>query len=143
MKQSHDRARSRHAQRRPGVARPSATDATEPCTAARAFDALWLALVDVLGHTATAALLQRSIKRAAADAPELSDVVITREQFAYRYTLPPSWEHADATAPGGVQPIVRYLWPLLAELTGSVVVQKLRQNAVLRTCGVIPKDVEL
>jgi hypothetical protein len=114
-----------------------------PCTAARAFDALWLTLVDVLGHTATAALLQRSIKRAAADAPELSDVMITREQFAYRYTLPASWEHANATTPAVVQPIVRHLWPLLAELTGSVVVRRLRQNSVLQTCGVIPKDGEL
>jgi hypothetical protein len=103
---------------------------------------LWLTLVDVLGHTATAALLQRSIKRAATHAPELSAVTITREQFGYRYSLPESWERADDTAPRVVEQIVRHLWPLLAELTGPVVVQRLRQNRVLQECRVIPKDVE-
>jgi hypothetical protein len=103
---------------------------------------LWLALADVLGQTATAALLQRSIKRAAADAPPLGGVTITREQFGYRYSLPASWEDADETARLVVQSIVRQLWPLLAELTGPVVVERLRQNPVLRECGVLPQDVE-
>lgn len=86
--------------------------------------------------------MQRSIKRAAADVPELSEIAIAREQFGYRYSLPESWEHADDTAATLVKQIVRHLWPLLAELTGPVVVQRLRQNQVLQECGVIPKDVE-
>jgi hypothetical protein len=143
VKQSQHRAGSAHAEGHSRATAGSPADISGPCTAARAFEVLWATLADVLGHTATAALLQRSIKRAAADVPELTSVAITREQFAYQYTLPDSWTHADATGPAAVQPIVRALWPLLAELTGSVVIERLRQNPVLRTCGVIPKDVDL
>jgi hypothetical protein len=124
------------------VTHPQEQARSRPCTAARAFDALWLALADVLGQTATAALLQRSVKRAAADVPELASLTITREQFGYRYSLPAAWEEADDAARAVVQQIVRQLWPLLAELTGPVVVERLRQNPVLQECGVIPKDVE-
>jgi hypothetical protein len=112
------------------------------CTASEAFEVLWLALADVLGPTATAALMQRSVKRAAATAPELVDLVIAREQFMYTYTLPASWKRTAAAPAAALQQVVHQLWPLLSQLTGSVVLQRLRQDPVLRRCGVIPEDVE-
>lgn len=121
---------------------PAVQPSVSPCAASEAFEVLWLALTDVLGPTATAALLQRSVKRAAAKTPELSDVVIARDQFVYTYTLPPSWTQAAAAPTAALQQVVRHLWPLLSELTGCVVVQRLEQDARLRRCGVIPKDVE-
>jgi hypothetical protein len=107
------------------------------------FDLLWATLTDVIGPTATAALLQRSIKRAAADQPELLELVISREQFDYTYTLPTSWTQTDTAPRSALTRVVRELWPLLADLTGQVVVRRLGDVPLLRQCGVIPKDAEL
>jgi hypothetical protein len=104
------------------------------------FAALWKGLVDVIGPTATAALMQRSVKRASADAPELQDLVIARDQFAYTYTLPASWSRATAPPAPALIQVLRHLWPLLSELTGPVVVRRLEQDPFLRRCGVIPED---
>ena len=112
------------------------------CTASELFDLLWVTLTDVIGPTATAALLQRSIKRAAADQPELHDLVIGRDRFAYTYTVPKSWSQPDGNSTPALTRIVRELWPLLFDLTGPVVVRRLSDVPLLRTCGVIPKDVE-
>jgi hypothetical protein len=120
--------------------RPAGRPADRSCTASEAFEVLWRALADVLGPTATAALMQRSVKRASASEPELSHVVIAREQFVYTYTLPASWKQTAPTP--GLRQVVRQLWPLLSELTGSVVIQRLRQDATLQRCGVIPEDAE-
>ena len=116
--------------------------ASPGCTTSELFEALWTALGDVIGSTATAALLQRSIKRAAAGHPELHEVAITCNRFIYTYQLPPSWQAAAAAPPPAFAGMLRELWPLLAELTGTVVVRRLREVEALRRCGVIPEDVE-
>jgi hypothetical protein len=108
------------------------------CAAAELFDVLWATLADVLGPTATAALLQRSVKRASVRQPELHDLVIRRERFVYTYTVPTSWKRPDAQARPALKQVVSELWPLLAELTGPVVVRRLREVPELRRCGVIP-----
>lgn len=113
-----------------------------PCTASELFDVLWAALTDVIGPTATAALLQRSIKRAAADQPELRDLVIGRDQFVYTYTLPKSWAQPEQTPRPALTGVVRELWPLLSDLTGSVVVRRLSDVPLLRRCGVIPNQAD-
>ena len=110
------------------------------CRAADVFDALWAALADVIGPTATAALMQRSVKRASASEPELQHLLISREQFTYKYSLPASWGDAEAGARPALRQVVRELVPLLAELTGPVVVRRLREDPLLRRCGVIPQD---
>ncbi len=129
-----------------GRKRPSrpadAADAADACRAAETFAVLWRTLADVIGPTATAALLQRSVKRAATEQPELRQLVITRERFEYRYTLPPSWARPAADARAALAPVVRELWPLLAELTGTVVVRRLREVPHLRRCGVLPEEDE-
>ena len=112
------------------------------CTASELFDLLWAELADVIGPTATAALMQRSVKRAAADQPELLDLVIGRDQFAYTYTLPQAWKQPEAKPRPAFRRVVHELWPLLSDLTGPVVVRRLGDVPMLRRCGVIPKDLE-
>ena len=111
-----------------------------PCTPSQIFEALWQSLADVIGPTATAALLQRSVKRASAQEPGLDELVIARDQFAYKYTLPSSWSRATAESAPAIKQVLRHLWPLLSELTGPVVVRRLEQDPFLRRCGVIPED---
>lgn len=110
------------------------------CVSAELFDVLWVTLADVIGPTATAALLQRSVKRAVPVQPELHELVIMRDQFDYTYTLPVSWRQADAEPRDALRQVVRELWPLLSELTGPVVVRRLREVPELRRCRVIPED---
>jgi hypothetical protein len=121
---------------------PSPDPLAAGCTAADAFALLWTTLADVIGPTATAALMQRSVKRAAADEPELMDLVIVREQFSYTYHVPRSWTARTPAPPAALARVGRELWPLLMELTGLVVVRRLEKEPLLRRCGVIPGDVE-
>jgi hypothetical protein len=121
---------------------PSPGPRAAGCIAADAFALLWTTLADVIGPTATAALMQRSVKRASADEPELMDLVIAREQFSYTYHVPRSWTAMAPAPPAALARVGRELWPLLVELTGSVVVRRLEKEPLLRRCGVIPRDVE-
>jgi hypothetical protein len=101
------------------------------------FAQLWEALADVLGTAATAALLRRAAKRASRRAPELGDLTIGRVELDYKYTAPPAWQEAG----GGMQPLhelIRELRPLLVELTGSVVVQRLDRMIDLQPQSVDP-----
>ena len=124
------------------AARTRRVETTRPCTASEAFDALWARLSDVIGPTATAALIQRSVKRASASAPELRQLLIARQQFADTYTLPSSWAQPAPEPSAALAHVVQQLWPLLSGLTGSVVVRRLQEDPVLQRCGVIPRDME-
>jgi hypothetical protein len=105
-----------------------------PCPAAQLFDAIWSTMSDVLGPTATAVLLQRSARRAAAQQPELEQLVIIRDAFAYTYRLPPAWTE-DRSQPGeAFHHLARELSVLLSELTGPVVLRRLRDVELLRRC---------
>jgi hypothetical protein len=107
------------------------------CAAADLFGALWLALVDAIGPTATATLLQRSLKAAASAGADVDGVVIRREQFSYTYKLPAGW-HSDGTMPiESLRRIGQSLVPLLVELTGVVVVRRLAEVPGLARCGVL------
>jgi hypothetical protein len=125
-------------------ARPGQADAhAHACTASELFETLWTTLGEVIGPTATAALLQRSVRRAAAVRPDLQELVFSREQFVHTYAIPSSWSQDDEDALAALRQIVRELWPLLMELTGNVVVQRLRDVPSLAESGVIPKDAAL
>ena len=137
MKTAGPHARHRPASRR----RRLAARGSDGCTAADAFAVLWSALADVIGPTATAALIQRSIKRAVADGSELNDLVISCERFAYTYSLPRSWSAAATVPPASLVRLVEELWPMLVQLTGSVVVRRLREQPVLRRCGLVPEEL--
>ena len=121
---------------------PPAPPAGRGGTAAEVFDVLWATLADVIGPTATAALVQRSVKRVSAHEPELLDLVISRDQFVYTYELPASWAQTPVERAGALAEVARQLVPLLSELTGSVVVRRLRAEPVLRRSGLIPEDAE-
>ncbi len=101
------------------------------------FAALWDALADVLGTAAAATLLRRATQRALPHHPELSGLVIVRESLDYNYTVPPAWKD-PARPPPALATLVRELWTLLADLTGSVVVRRLAQVPALRDSGLVP-----
>lgn len=96
----------------------------EPTTA-DLFALLWAELVDVLGSSATATLLRRAAKHGTKIEPGLDGLVIHRPAFEYEYIVPPNWT-ADGNGRGGLAVLCRTLVPLLQELTGPVVVHRLR-----------------
>lgn len=111
----------------------------DDCTPTALFELLWGTLVDAIGPTATAALLQRSSKRAAARHAPAGDLIITREQFVYGYKVPPSWTADPAVGLDALRALSAELCPLLSELTGPVVVRRLAGVRDLARCGVLPE----
>jgi hypothetical protein len=112
------------------------------CAPAVLFEFIWVALVDLLGSAATATLIRRSLKRAAARVPELDGISISRERFEYRYVLPPEWKDSATGALDGLRELARELRPLLLELTGPVVLRRLRGIPDLERCRVFPSENE-
>jgi hypothetical protein len=111
-------------------------------TAAALFDLLWGTLADVLGTAATAVVLRRAAKRATG-APELHRLVIQREAIGYTYIVPTGWREHGAGAPeAALDALARELRPLLAELTGSVVLQRLERVPGLRMLGLTALNKE-
>lgn len=95
------------------------------------FGMLWEELVDVLGPTATATLVRRAARRALPRSPELVELDVARVDGEFRYSLPPSFERADAP-PAPLRELLDELRPLLAELTGQVVFRRLERVPQLR-----------
>jgi hypothetical protein len=121
---------------------PRGADAPEapsrpPCTAADLFAQLWQTLVETVGPVATATLLERSIKRAAAAQVDVEGVVIRREQFVYSYSVPASWHDAAAPSIEQLRRIVAELLVVLKELTGTVIIRRLGEVPDLIRCGVL------
>jgi hypothetical protein len=106
------------------------------------FELIWVALVDLLGSAATATLIRRSLKRAAERVPGLDGISISRERFEYRYVLPPGWKDNAAGGLDGLREVARELQPLLLELTGSVVLHRLRGIPELEQCRVFRSEDE-
>lgn len=104
---------------------------------------MWAALVDLLGSAATATLLRRSLKRAVARAPELADLTISRDGLEYCYALPSTWrEKARGAGIMGLRELTRELRPLLVELTGPVVIHRLRGIPELEACRLFAPENE-
>ena len=104
-------------------------------TAAALFAIAWDALAGVLGTAAVAAIVRRAASGAAAQSPELVDLVIVREDLEYRYTLPPAW--SQKAEPVALRVLVVEIGRLLVELTGTVVVRRLEQIPELRAHGLV------
>ena len=105
--------------------------------AAELFDLLWETLADVLGTAATATLLRRAIKQAAARIAWSEPVVVARSGLDYTYRLPEAWKQSGNDEAVDVLRIVAgELRVLLIELTGPVVVARLGQLAALRKWGI-------
>src|SRR5687767_13409449 len=88
--------------------------------ATQTFDALWEALCDLLGPPTTAALMRCAVKHTSRVIPAIAELAIEKQRFTYRYTLPAGWsaELLDS--------LLASLRPLLVELTGAVVLERLR-----------------
>jgi hypothetical protein len=98
------------------------------------FVVLWAVLVDILGSPATAALLRRSAKRRLGDFPELGELAIKRQGFEYAYAVPEDWKHANERSNAALQALVKDLSALLLELTGPVVLHRLKAVPQLAKC---------
>jgi hypothetical protein len=113
------------------------------CTASELFELLWATLADMIGSTATAALMQRAIKRAAEQKVDLNGLSIVREQFGYRYTVPEPWTTKGDRPVAALRHLVQELLPILEELTGPILTRRLRQVPLLVRCAVVPEDERL
>jgi len=106
-------------------------------SAAELFDLMWETLADVLGTAATATLLRRAIKQAAARTAWPEPVVVTRAGLDYVYFLPDAWKQSgNDEAVDALRIIAAELRVLLVELTGPVVVTRLGRLAALRKWGI-------
>jgi hypothetical protein len=105
--------------------------------AAALFAIVWDALADVLGTAAVAAIVRRAAGRAAAESPELGELVIFREDLEYRYTLPHAWSQTAERQPLALRVLVAEIGRLLVELTGTVVIRRLEQIPELRARGLV------
>jgi hypothetical protein len=106
-------------------------------SAAELFDLLWGTLGDILGTAATATLLRRSIKQAAAHTAWSEPVVVARNGLDYTYRLPEAWKQVgNDEAVDELRIVAAELKRLLIELTGPVVVARLGHLAPLRKWGI-------
>jgi hypothetical protein len=112
------------------------------CSPAMLFGVLWETLNDIMGSAATATLVRRAVKHASSRSPGLDGLAITRERFEYRYALPESWTGGSAVGLSALQGLTRELQPLLVELTGAVVLHRLRSVRELERCGLFRAEVD-
>ena len=106
------------------------------------FAIVWNSLADTLGTAAVAAIVRRAVGRAAAENPDLVDLVILREDLAYRYRLPSAWAQKEDRGVIAFRALVAEIGRLLLELTGTVVICKLEQIPELRGCGLVWRTEE-
>ena len=99
------------------------------------FTLLWNALADLLGPAATATLVKRAAKRAAARSPELAGLIIQRHLLVYSFTCPSGWSGPSTGTPPVLRDLIDELRPLLVEMTGQLVIQRLEQIFELRARG--------
>jgi hypothetical protein len=112
------------------------------CIPARLFALLWETLDDVIGSAATATVMRRAVKRASTGTLPLEGLAIVRERFEYRYAVPESWNVQSSEGLTSLRGLTRQLHPLLVELTGLVVVHRLRSVPELVRCGLFHAEVE-
>jgi hypothetical protein len=101
-----------------------------PATTATAFQLLWDNLTDLIGTSATAQLVRRAAKHAQRYSPGLAALVIKKPAFEYEYVVPPNW-NSDGSEE--LKALIETLHPLLVELTGMIVLQRLRSIPDLAT----------
>jgi hypothetical protein len=102
----------------------------QPPTTAAAFHLLWENLSDLIGTSATATLVRKAAKHAATRVPALATLKITKPAFEYELVVPMSWNDDGAD---DLRALVQTLQPLLVELTGMIVVHRLRSIPALAT----------
>ena len=109
-----------------------ATDDEGQHTQAALFALVWSTLADVLGTAGVAAIVRRAARRAAAERPELAELVVERYELDYRYTLPPGWSLRQPDDAAALRVLAREIGRLLAELTGTVIIRLIEELPALR-----------
>lgn len=95
------------------------------------FKILWDELIDILGTTATAVVMERALRRARAACLELGHLTITRVDGQFGYAVPA--DLVQAVGPSvALTTLVDKLRPLLVELTGQVAIRHLERVPELR-----------
>jgi hypothetical protein len=107
----------------------------DPSTAVL-FAAVWEALTDLMGSSATATLVRRAAKHGASKRPELRVLVIHKPAFEYEYVVPEAWRD-DGGGRDDLGELMRNLVPLLAQLTGSIAIRRLETIGILVAAGVL------
>ncbi len=82
-------------------------------------------LSDVVGRTATEALLRRAVRRATSRAPRIDAPASEGSEGE-----PPVGRSDDEHVSVGMRAILRELWPLLIDMTGPVVVGRLERQGL-------------
>ncbi len=108
-------------------------------TTAEVFDRLKDTLVGVIGTAATATFLRRAVRRAAKKFPELGNLAITKEKLDYEYAIPKHWSDGRDGLPALVN-LSGELESLLLDLTGGVMIRKLRSVPLLLDAGLFRKE---
>ena len=113
------------------------TEQPTETTAAVLFDSLWENLADLLGTAATATLIRRAAKRAAARHTEFPTVIVNRDKINYEYKLPDSWRDPNRRESlDALRVLAGELGPLLVQLTGPVVVRRLQRHTAFAKHGI-------
>jgi hypothetical protein len=115
----------------------SSVDDTAELRGAALFKLIWDAVADILGATATATLLRRAAKRAAPRNPELGELTVLRTEGGYTYSLPRGLVGKLERTPVALRELVGELRPLLAELTGHLVIRRIDQIPELQERGIV------
>ncbi len=89
------------------------------------YDALHETLSEVVGRTATEALLRRALRRAGSRHPELAELARTGGGS------PVEWWTDGRHDMSYLRAIMRELWPLLIEITGPVVIARLERRGIV------------
>jgi hypothetical protein len=92
---------------------------------------LWDELVDLLGTTATAVVLDRAARRARTRNRELEGLTISRVEGHCGYVVPPALVRSKGPS-AALSVLLDELRPLLVELTGQVAVRHLDKVPELR-----------
>jgi hypothetical protein len=117
------------------------TAGVEPSVSAL-FTMLWDALTELLGPAATATLLKRAARRAAARNPELAELAIRRDGlvYSYSYICPSGWSGRSDRTPHALRDLIDELRPLLIEMTGQIAIRHLEQIRALRELLLAPQE---
>lgn len=119
---------------------PAAGPGAAPPPAAL-FARLWDTSAAVIGLSATAVLVRRATGRAVGLSPGLAGIAVERLGLGYRYRLPPSWsDPGDRAGAEALRALLEELGPLLAEMTGPVVLRRLAAEPALRAAGLATDD---
>lgn len=97
----------------------------------RVFRAFWKGLTETIGSAPTSVLLRRAMVNSRDECPALKQITIEKNGRDYQYHIPPEVE-SDPHACREVGVFVNSVLSLLSELTGSVLVNQLLADPLIR-----------